>query len=102
MQLLDDDEDMADLYLTRKLLQAQHVDSPLATIYSVSGATVSSAASRKLARLTSIRSHDHASRRSSVTQSTRTVYDVEELEMLLEAYFMQADASLNKLSLVSF
>lgn len=101
MQLLDDDEDMADLYLTRKLLQAQHLDSPLLTIYSASGATVSSAASRKLARLSSVRSHGHTSRRSSATQSTTTIYDVEELEMLLEAYFMQVDASLNKLSLVS-
>lgn len=101
MQLLDDDEDMADLYLTRKLLQAHHLDSPLLTLYSASGATVSSAASRKLARLSSVRSHGHASRRSSTTQSTSTIYNVEELEMLLEAYFMQVDASLNKLSLVS-
>ena len=102
MQLLDDDEDMSDLYLTRKPLQAQHIGSPLSTIYSAGRATVNSAASRKLARLSSMRSHGHTSRRSSGTQSTSTVYDVEDLEMLLEAYFMQVDASLNKLSLVSF
>lgn len=101
VQLLDDDEDMADLYLTRKLLQAQHLDSPLLTIHMDDRNTASSV-SRKLTRLSSIRSHGHTSRRSSGTHTTATGYDVEELEMLLEAYFMQVDASLNKLFMVSF
>lgn len=101
MQLLDDDKDMADLYLTRKLLQAQHPDSPLLTIYSDDGGTASSAASRKLARLSSLQSHGHTSRRSNLTHTTGTGYDVEKLEMLLEAYFMQVSASLNRLYMVS-
>ncbi|XP_024390959.1 magnesium transporter MRS2-4 isoform X2 [Physcomitrium patens] len=100
MQLLDDDEDMSDLYLTRKLLQAQHPDSPLLTINSDAMVTMSSTAPRTLARLSSMRSHGHTSRLSSTLHSSGRVYEVEELEMLLEAYFMQVDAGLNKLSLV--
>ncbi|PPD68378.1 hypothetical protein GOBAR_DD34752 [Gossypium barbadense] len=83
-QLLDDDDDMADLYLSRKLAVAC---SPV----SVSGApnwypsspTIGSKISR-------------TSRASAVTAEEDN--DVEELEMLLEAYFMQIDNTLNKLT----
>ncbi|CAL9078441.1 unnamed protein product [Musa textilis] len=75
-QLLDDDDDMADLYLTRKLAGAS---SP------VSGSpTIGSKISR-------------ASRASAATIHGNE-NDVEELEMLLEAYFMQIDGTLNKLA----
>lgn len=101
VQLLDDDEDMADLYLSRKLLQSQNLDSPFLTSH-LDDRNSSSLVSRKLARLSSIQSHGPTSRRSSGTHTTGTGYDVEDLEMLLEAYFMQVDASLNKLFMVSF
>jgi magnesium transporter len=100
VQLLDDDENMADLYLTRKLQQTQHMDSPLVTIISGDGGTASSILSQKLVRLVSLKSHGH-SHRSTATHTVNSGLDVDELEMLLEAYFMQVDASLNKLSLVS-
>jgi magnesium transporter len=100
VQLLDDDENMADLYLTRKLQQTQHMDSPLVTIISDDGGTASSIVSRKLFRLASLKGHGH-SRRSTATHTVNSGLDVDELEMLLEAYFMQVDSSLNKLSLVS-
>ncbi|KAH8964472.1 hypothetical protein BDL97_04G068900 [Sphagnum fallax] len=99
VQLLDDDENMADLYLTRKLQQTQHMDSPLVTIISDDGGTASSIVSRKLFRLASLKGHGH-SRRSTATHTVNSGLDVDELEMLLEAYFMQVDSSLNKLSLV--
>lgn len=102
MQLLEDDEEMADLHLTRKQLRIQHLDPPPQTKSSDTLVTMSSAASLKLARQNSYRGNGHCNRRSSVTPSTTRVYDVEELEMLLDAYFMQVDAGLNKLSLVSF
>lgn len=38
---------------------------------------------------------------SVITTSTVSGHDVEELEMLLELYFMQADRNLNKLTMVS-
>lgn len=100
MQLLEDDEEMADLHLTRKQLRIQHLDPPPQTKSSDTLVTMSSAASLKLARQNSYRGNGHCNRRSSVTPSTTRVYDVEELEMLLDAYFMQVDAGLNKLSLV--
>lgn len=45
----------------------------------------------------------HGSRSSSSTSTVSAKpLDVEELEMLLEAYFVQVDGTLNKLSTVSF
>ncbi len=76
------------------------MDSPLVTIISDDGGTASSTVSQKLVRLASLKSHGH-SHRSTATHTVNSGLDVDELEMLLEAYFMQVDASLNKLSLVS-
>lgn len=85
-QLLDDDDDMADLYLSRKLVKASSPGSgssipdwfpPSPTIGSNS----------KISRI---------SRASLAT--TNGENDVEELEMLLEAYFMQIEGTLNKLT----
>lgn len=84
-QLLDDDDDMADLYLSRKLAGAT---SP------VSGSGVQNwfAASPTIGSKIS-----RASRASAATIHGNE-NDVEELEMLLEAYFMQIDGTLNKLT----
>ncbi|KAF8047024.1 hypothetical protein N665_3253s0001, partial [Sinapis alba] len=80
-QLLDDDDDMADIYLSRKLAGVSSSisvsDEPLC--YPTSPAIGS-----KISR---------ASRMSWDDEN-----DVEELEMLLEAYFMQIDNTLNKLT----
>ncbi|KAM3736671.1 hypothetical protein ACB098_10G181600 [Castanea mollissima] len=83
-QLLDDDDDMEDLYLSRKLAGAS---SPV----SVSGAPnwflSSPVIGSKISRI---------SRGSAATSQGET--DIEELEMLLEAYFMQIDGTMNKLT----
>ncbi|KAG8489643.1 hypothetical protein CXB51_017635 [Gossypium anomalum] len=83
-QLLDDDDDMADLYLSRKLAVAcSPVSISGAPNWYPSSPTIGSKISR-------------TSRASAVTVEEDN--DVEELEMLLEAYFMQIDNTLNKLT----
>ncbi|TYI41543.1 hypothetical protein E1A91_A01G026400v1 [Gossypium mustelinum] len=83
-QLLDDDDDMADLYLSRKLATSSPVSgSGAANWYAVSptiGSKISKAS------------------RGSIATIHGDENDVEELEMLLEAYFMQIDGTLNKLT----
>ncbi|XP_039047964.1 magnesium transporter MRS2-2-like isoform X2 [Hibiscus syriacus] len=83
-QLLDDDDDMADLYLSRKLAGAcSPVSSSGVPNFYPSSPTIGSMLSR-------------TSRASAVTVHEDS--DVEELEMLFEAYFMQIDSTLNKLT----
>ncbi|XP_061365746.1 magnesium transporter MRS2-4-like [Gastrolobium bilobum] len=85
--LLDDNEDMAQLYLTRKWLQNQQFEVHL-------GATASnilSNAANVVCRLGSNRSG------SLVASNYGDDNDVEDLEMLLEAYFMQLDGTRNKI-----
>ncbi|XP_062168373.1 magnesium transporter MRS2-I-like [Alnus glutinosa] len=84
-QLLDDDDDMADLYLSRKLTGAS---SP------VSG----SGAANWLPASPTIGSKISKASRASVATFRGDENDVEELEMILEAYFMQIDGTLNKLT----
>ncbi|KAL0863057.1 hypothetical protein Bca101_042175 [Brassica carinata] len=81
-QLLDDDDDMAELYLSRKLSSA------------------SSASSSPNCYLTSPNIGSKISRasRASLATARGDENDVEELEMLLEAYFMQIDSTLNRLT----
>lgn len=82
-QLLDDDDDMADLYLSRKLAPSSPVSGSGATWFPGSP-TIGSKISR--------------ASRASVITGRGDENDVEELEMLLEAYFMQIDGTLNKLT----
>lgn len=82
--LLDDNEDMSDLYLTRKWIQNQQAEALLE-------GTVSIVPPSNLHRLTSNRSA------SMVTTSNMDEDDVEDLEMLLEAYFMQLEGMRNKI-----
>ncbi|RZS01594.1 hypothetical protein BHM03_00031461, partial [Ensete ventricosum] len=84
-QLLDDDDDMADLYLSRKLAGAS---SP------VSGSSVPN----WLPASPTIGSRISRVSRASAATIHGNENDVEELEMLLEAYFMQIDGTLNKLT----
>ncbi|XP_028753301.1 magnesium transporter MRS2-4-like isoform X2 [Neltuma alba] len=83
--LLDDNEDMAQLYLTRKWIQIQQAEgySGVITTNSISTAAIS--------RQFSYRSG------SLVTSNFVGDNDVEDLEMLLEAYFIQLDATRNRI-----
>ncbi|KAG6547031.1 hypothetical protein Mapa_011648 [Marchantia paleacea] len=85
-QLLDDDEDMADLFLTRKMVGS---GSPTAPSVVQSWVPASPTIGSRISR---------ASRASTVTSYGHGSDDVEELEMLLEAYFMQIDGTLNKVT----
>ncbi|RZC62680.1 hypothetical protein C5167_024432 [Papaver somniferum] len=83
-QLLDDDDDMADLYLSRKMASSSPISGSGAPNWLPASPTIASKISR-------------ASRASAAT-FRGDENDVEELEMLLEAYFMQVDGTLNKLT----
>ncbi|CAH9102824.1 unnamed protein product [Cuscuta epithymum] len=82
-QLLDDDDDMADLYLSRKLTGAS---SPVSV--SASWLLASPTIGSKISRAS----------RASIATVRGDENDIEDLEMLLEAYFMQIDGTLNKLN----
>ncbi|TQD85448.1 hypothetical protein C1H46_028971 [Malus baccata] len=84
-QLLDDDDDMADLYLSRKLAGAS---SPVSDTGPSNWYPASPTIGSKISRAS----------RASIVTIRGDENDVEELEMLLEAYFMQIDGTLNKLA----
>ncbi|GAB2217656.1 hypothetical protein Droror1_Dr00000859 [Drosera rotundifolia] len=84
-QLLDDDDDMADLYLSRKLAVPP---SPISGAGPANWFPSSPTIGSKISRAS----------RASMATARGDENDVEELEMLLEAYFMQIDGSLNKLT----
>ncbi|QCD98773.1 hypothetical protein DEO72_LG7g50 [Vigna unguiculata] len=85
--LLDDDDDMAEMYLTEKTvpeISSEAGGPPVGfedhhNVYNVLGRD------------------NHGTRGSTYSAVTKQL-DVEELEMLLEAYFVQIDGTLNKLS----
>ncbi|GFP99579.1 magnesium transporter mrs2-i, partial [Phtheirospermum japonicum] len=88
-QLLDDDDDMADLYLSRKSAMSASVSSGyghgkwrLAADESPITSSIMSRSNSRASSLTSIKEENN----------------VEELEMLLEAYFMQIESTRNKLT----
>ncbi|XP_047954488.1 magnesium transporter MRS2-I-like [Salvia hispanica] len=83
-QLLDDDDDMADLYLSRKMAGASPVSGSGAASWFLASPTIGSKISK--------------ASRASIGTMRGDENDVEELEMLLEAYFMQIDGTLNKLT----
>lgn len=86
--LLDDDEDMTQLYLTRKWLQNQQSEGLL--VGGVGSVSFRNGA-HHLRRLSSVKSG------SMLTSANLDDNDVEDLEMLLEAYFMQLDGTRNKI-----
>ncbi|KAI3789163.1 hypothetical protein L2E82_01952 [Cichorium intybus] len=115
--LLDDDEDMAEMYLTDKLEQ-QLDDSSSSTFVDeedgvdedilqteiddrVPGEDSVDNQPEQLYRANTL-GRDSRGTHTSRTSTTRSGHskhlDVEELEMLLEAYFVQIDGTLNKLS----
>ncbi|KAK2648504.1 hypothetical protein Ddye_015993 [Dipteronia dyeriana] len=87
-QLLDNDDDMADHYLSRKLTVASlPVSGSDAPDWFHNSPTIGSKISR--------------ASRASAAAATQEDNDVEELEMLLEAHYTQIDGTLNKLITVS-
>ncbi|KAL0397155.1 UNVERIFIED_CONTAM: Magnesium transporter MRS2-1 [Sesamum calycinum] len=106
-QLMDDDGDMAEMYLTEK---KSRMESPVCGDQSFTGfrsndggfsvsapvSPVSSPpdSSRKFEKSLSIA----RSRHESVRSSESAPENIEELEMLLEAYFVVIDSTLNKLT----
>ncbi|XP_050366928.1 magnesium transporter MRS2-3 [Argentina anserina] len=119
--LLDDDDDMAEMYLTEKLQlensttsslterDDMNVEGPQADIDDRNLADISLDATGESLnfegdlRNTDDPQHESLDIHGTHTSSTRSVttgknLDVEELEMLLEAYFVQIDGTLNKLS----
>ncbi|XP_010683570.2 magnesium transporter MRS2-1 [Beta vulgaris subsp. vulgaris] len=105
-QLMDDDGDMAEMYLTEKKSRMEltmYGEQSILGLRSNDGAVsisapvspVSSAFdSRKLDKSFSLSRSRHGSMRSSETATE----SIEELEMLLEAYFVVIDSTLNKLT----
>ncbi|KAL0539754.1 hypothetical protein IC582_023970 [Cucumis melo] len=83
-QLLDDDDDMTDLYLSRKMSSSSPVSGSGPANWFPASPTIGSKISR--------------ASRASVATVRGDEDDIEELEMLLEAYFMQIDGTLNKLT----
>uniref|UniRef100_M1B7M6 Metal ion transporter n=1 Tax=Solanum tuberosum TaxID=4113 RepID=M1B7M6_SOLTU len=84
-QLLEDDGDMADLYLSRKLVAG--VSSPLSGQVAPYWSPDTSSIHSKL-----------LSKPSRICGITHEETDVEELEMLLEANFVQIESTMNKLT----
>ncbi|XP_059641667.1 magnesium transporter MRS2-1 [Cornus florida] len=105
-QLMDDDGDMAEMYLTEKKKRMEssfYGDQSLMGFRSTDGALSVSAPvspvssppdSRKLEKSLSIARSRHDSMRSTESATD----SIEELEMLLEAYFVVIDSTLNKLT----
>ncbi|KAK1286973.1 Magnesium transporter MRS2-1 [Acorus calamus] len=105
-QLMDDDGDMAEMYLTEKKQRMEvsfYGDQSLIG-YGSTGAGVSVSApvspvsspteTRKLEKSISLARSRHESMKSSDSMTE----NIEELEMLLEAYFVVIDSTLNKLT----
>ncbi|KAL0458264.1 UNVERIFIED_CONTAM: Magnesium transporter MRS2-I [Sesamum latifolium] len=88
-QLLDDDDDMADLYLSRKSAVSASSPTDFGHPKWQLTADESPIISSKISR--------NSSRTSAVT-SSQEENNVEELEMLLEAYFVQIESTMNKLT----
>ncbi|OMO73852.1 Mg2+ transporter protein, CorA-like/Zinc transport protein ZntB [Corchorus capsularis] len=87
--LLDDDDDMAEMYLTEKQLLENSSTSSMNE-----GDDMDEGVLRP-----DINDRDsHGTRTSATHSAISKQFDVEELEMLLEAYFVQIDGTLNKLS----
>ncbi|XP_031483793.1 magnesium transporter MRS2-B-like [Nymphaea colorata] len=105
-QLMDDDGDMAEMYLTDKKLRVESAidgDQSIAGYSSIgAGMSVSTPVSpvssptetQRLEKSLSIARSRHESMKSSESAAE----NIEELEMLLEAYFVVIDSTLNKLT----
>lgn len=108
-QLMDDDGDMAEMYLTEKKSRMDSSffgDHQSSIGYkSIDAASISAPVSpvssppdgRRLEKCLSIARSRHGSMKSTESATD----SIEELEMLLEAYFVVIDSTLNKLTSVN-
>ncbi|CAJ1924771.1 unnamed protein product [Sphenostylis stenocarpa] len=111
--LLDDDEDMAEMYLTEKLSEQQLEESSSASSMNEQDeedidprtapeisfdAGVPVVGYEDHHNVFNVHGRDSHGTRGSTYSAITKQLDVEELEMLLEAYFVQIDGTLNKLS----
>lgn len=105
---MDDDGDMAEMYLTekkRRIESSFYGEQSFHGFSSAGGVSVSAPVSpvssppesRRLEKTLSLA----RSRHDSMKSSSSTTESIEELEMLLEAYFVVIDSTLNKLTSVS-
>ncbi|KAF2294375.1 hypothetical protein GH714_009822 [Hevea brasiliensis] len=131
--LLDDDEDMAEMYLTEKLVQhlenssttslnerddmddeylLADLDDRIPAEVSLDAHGASTSGDGDIHNADNPQDHlfsaphllsrgSHGTHTSTTRSAISKHLDVEELEMLLEAYFVQIDGTLNKLSTVS-
>ncbi|XP_077238142.1 magnesium transporter MRS2-1-like [Tasmannia lanceolata] len=104
-QLMDDDGDMAEIHLTekkRRMESSFYGDQSLGYTSTGAGLSVSAPVSpvssppesRKLEKSLSLARSRHESMKSSDSATD----NIEELEMMLEAYFVVIDSTLNKLT----
>ncbi|KAH9695114.1 Magnesium transporter MRS2-3 [Citrus sinensis] len=93
--LLDDDEDMAEMYLTEKLKQQLKSSSTSSMLVQES---TDNTRDSLFTRHNVLSNDSHGTHTSTVHSTVSNHLDVEELEMLLEAYFVQVDGIVNKLS----
>lgn len=110
--LLDDDEDMAEMYLTEKLEEQQLDNSSTSSVKDqdiideenrsspAADIDIPKANNELEHTVGESISHRRQSNQShtSIQSSSTKILDVEELEMILEAYFVQIEGTLNKLS----
>ncbi|KAH9620144.1 hypothetical protein KSS87_006644 [Heliosperma pusillum] len=105
-QLMDDDGDMAEMYLTEK---KRRMEVPFYGEQSVFGLRSNDAAVSLSAPVSPVSSPPDSRRLEKCFSSSRSRYEstrssdsatesIEELEMLLEAYFVVIDSTLNKLT----
>uniref|UniRef100_A0A2N9EMP4 Magnesium transporter n=1 Tax=Fagus sylvatica TaxID=28930 RepID=A0A2N9EMP4_FAGSY len=95
--LLDDDEDMAEMYLTEKI--AAEISSPVGSAtYKGELQNINNSQEQAFGLAKALSRDSHGIHTSTTHSATGKHLDVEELEMLLEAYFVQIDGTLNKLS----
>ncbi|XP_042042340.1 magnesium transporter MRS2-3-like [Salvia splendens] len=92
--LLDDDEDMAEMYLTEKLEEEEALENSSTKEQDMVDEEADQANFETKMGLDDADEQQAPSMQSSSIKSL----DVEELEMILEAYFVQIEGTLNKLS----
>ncbi|KAL9686435.1 hypothetical protein QQ045_023894 [Rhodiola kirilowii] len=120
--LLDDDDDMAEMYLTEKMIQQNLENSSVSSVNDREEADSDDMNERDPADISmeingegdpqimgntrdqfyntskAFSRVSHGTHTSTTRSAISKQLDVEELEMLLEAYFVQIDGTLNKLS----
>uniref|UniRef100_I1JAX9 Magnesium transporter n=1 Tax=Glycine max TaxID=3847 RepID=I1JAX9_SOYBN len=96
--LLDDDDDMAEMYLSEKLAEQDDLEKAEDTSSADDVDDHIDRTAPEISLDNVVGRDSHGTRDSATYSAVTKQLDVEELEMLLEAYFVQIDGTLNKLS----